>query len=190
MLEYWRERLPLHVFGPVAVALTVPAHLTVPFEAVAVAIDTAFAFLLLAQFRLWDDLVDRRVDAVRHPERVLVRASNTTTYVVACIALGVLNALIVLQRSGAHSALPLLGALTVVLICAYGQPPKSAARDLLRLAKYPVFVLVLAVGRPGASLRVAVYSAVAAFAAAVAYEVHHDHSAALLGFFGGTHESE
>ena len=36
---------------------------------------TVGALLLLAQFRIWDDIADRLQDAIAHPDRVLVRAT-------------------------------------------------------------------------------------------------------------------
>jgi hypothetical protein len=203
VFQYFRERLPLHVFGPIAAALALPAQAAAPFEAGRFIADTAFAFLLLAQFRLWDDLVDRDADAQRHPDRALVRARSISGPVALCVALGVLNAVVVWQRQRALIGAPLLGVVTAALMCVYspafwlrasakqarstpgleGQRWQPALKDLLRLSKYPAFVMLVAVGRLGNSLQLASSAAVAAYAAACAYELWHDDTTTLRSLF-------
>jgi hypothetical protein len=173
VFDYWRERLPLRVFGPLAVALAGPAQ--VRPAAAALALDALFAFLLLAQFRLWDDLADRVLDAITYPNRVLARSHHVKRYVFICIALASANVWIVVSREGTMLGLPLLIALTTLLALGYlRQSARSAGSDLLRLAKYPALVLIIAAGRPNASGTVVFIAATLAYLAACTYEVWHD----------------
>lgn len=179
MVDYWRERLPLNVFGPIAVVLALPAHLAVPFVPVRFGADVGFAILLLAQFRLWDDLADRGVDAVQHPERVLVRARSSAKSVAVCVALGAINCSIAVQRDRPEFAVCILAGLIALLLFAYSGSSKEAVKDLLRLLKYPAFVMLLAVGQAAASVHTATGAALVAYAAACAYEVVHDPASSL-----------
>jgi hypothetical protein len=103
--------------------------------------------LLIAQFRLWDDLEDVAHDAARHPERTLVRSADRDRYYAL---LGV--SIIVL--------VPLLGVFAgkfqvmayLALVVGFGLvyrmvravAPRRFVRSMLVLAKYPAFVLLLA----------------------------------------------
>jgi len=51
-----------------------------------------FSYLLICQFRLWDDLADREFDRLHHPGRILVTSSDTRPFFVALIALFLANA--------------------------------------------------------------------------------------------------
>jgi hypothetical protein len=53
---YWRERFPSTLFVPVALFLAIPA---LPEGTAAAAKSALVAYLLVFQFRLWDDLCDR-----------------------------------------------------------------------------------------------------------------------------------
>ena len=174
MLAYCRERLPLGTFGPIAAALALPSQVAAFRGFGAFAIDASLCWLLLGQFRLWDDIVDRERDRKRHPERVLTRTRHIGKYIVACAVLAIINTLLLQFRERAVITLPLLAILTLALAVGYTRPARSSGVDLLRLAKYPVFVLLVAMGRPEGATAVAVTAAIAAFAAAVTYEVWHD----------------
>ena len=174
MLAYWRERLPLRTFGPAAAAIACPTQLAGFRGAGAFALDTALAWLLLAQFRLWDDLVDRDADRKRHPHRVLARTTHVGRYVLLCLALTIVNVLALRSRERPEISLPLLALLTLALAVAYTEAARSPAVDLIRLAKYPVFVLVVAASQPGGATTATYVMAITAFVAAVAYEVWHD----------------
>ena len=174
MLAWLRERLPVRRFGPIAAAIACPPQLVAFRGAGAFAVDVAIAWLLLAQFRLWDDLVDRERDRERHPHRVLARTSRVKAYVLLCVALAIGNALVLGSRESARLALSLFVALTALLAAAYTRPYRTPATDLIRLAKYPVFVLLIAAGHPEGYGAAAYAAAIAAFVVAVAYEVWHD----------------
>lgn len=174
MLTYWRERFPIRTFGPIAAAIALPSQFPVFRGAGAFATDACISWLLLAQFRLWDDLVDRERDRKRHPHRVLPRTAHIGGYIVAGAALALINALVLRFRERPEVTLPLLAALTLALAVGYTQPARSSGLDLLRLTKYPVFVLLVAMGRPEGATRAAVFAAIVTFVTAFAYEVWHD----------------
>ena len=67
-------------------------------------LDAAFALLLLAQFRSWDDLADRGRDALCHPERVLVRAASIAPIVAFSGALAILNICLAVRRDASGIA--------------------------------------------------------------------------------------
>lgn len=125
------------------------------------------AYGLIAQFRLWDDLVDRERDRSLHPERVLARARNLTPFVVTLWGLGAVNgaALYALHGGMALSGLLVLhGALGLW----YARRASSdLVHDHVLLLKYPVFVTLLATpaSNPGslALTSVLVYAALCAF---------------------------
>jgi len=174
VLAWLRERLPVRRFGPIAVALACPSQVGAFRGPGAFAVDVLTAWLLLAQFRLWDDLVDRERDRERHPHRVLARTSRVKAYVVLCVAVAIGNALILGARERAQLALSLFVALTVLLGAAYTRPYRTPATDLIRLTKYPVFVLLIAASDPRGYGASSYAAAIAAFVIAVAYEVWHD----------------
>jgi 4-hydroxybenzoate polyprenyltransferase len=171
MLAYCRERLPLQVYLPLAGALALAARPT-GRDALSFALDTTLAWLLLATTRLWDDLVDREVDAVQHPERTLVRAASPARYQAACACLALVTAGLVIARPGANVAGPMLFALYATLGAIYAWRTRpSAVADTIVLLKYAVFVLVIAAGAIG---RTTVATALMACAAACVYEAWHD----------------
>ena len=181
-MAYWHERLPLRTFGPVAVAIACPAQVPAFRGLGAFAIDSAIAWLLLAQFRLWDDLADRDRDRKHHPHRVLARTTHAGRYVLLCVALALVNALVLGVRDHAALTLLLLAGLTLALAVAYTRRDRSTTVDLFRLAKYPVFVLLIASSHPEGLTTVAYAGATAAFLAAFTYEIWHDPDSPLRAF--------
>ena len=135
------------------------------------------AALLLLQFRLWDDLEDRGRDRATHPERILVVAPPAP-FRCALVAIGVGNLVVLAARSAVAAAG--LAVLDVAFLAAYRLRPRVSDR-LWRfgvlLAKYPVFVALVAaaIGAPPTP-RLALAMAVM-HAAAIGYEVHHNRPA-------------
>ncbi len=105
------------------------------------------AALLIVPFRLWDDLADLPRDRRRAPDRVLVRAADVApAWLALRIACGaVALALFVVQGWDAAAAYGLL-LLAMALLYRTTEPEGDdrRARVMLVLAKYPVFVLLLA----------------------------------------------
>ena len=188
---YLRERFHLRLFGPLAVAIAVGASGAMRDWATLV-VDSGFALLLLAQFRLWDDLADRARDGVEHPDRVLVRAREVTPAIAFCGALAVLNICIAVWRSGMSVAL--LGGLNLGAGAWYlsagtkdpahvrslaGSKDPAYVRDHpayvpVLLTKYPVFVFVVAGGRLADAPLPILASAAALYVVVCAYEAWHD----------------
>jgi hypothetical protein len=76
LLAYRRERLPVRLIAPLSAGLALAsAPAARAFTGLTLLQDAGLMALMLAQFRLWDDLADRARDADAHPDRVLVRAA-------------------------------------------------------------------------------------------------------------------
>ena len=140
----WRaQRLPLARYLPLAALIGWAACGSTITSARGPAV-VVLALSLIAQCRLWDDLVDRERDRCVHPSRVLAAAGTIDAYVNAVVVLGAFNAVAVaLLRAWPHA----LGAsmLFAALALWYRW---HRARGLVHahvlLLKYPAFVLLLA----------------------------------------------
>jgi SAM-dependent methyltransferase len=134
------------------------------------------AALLVAGFRLWDDLSDRELDRARHPGRVLVRATALGHYHVLLALTLLLNLAVVGLRGPAEAVAVLLG-LHAVLLGWYrglrGRVPGALPNTLVVLLKYPVFVYLLA-GRPGVPAGTALAAPALLYAGLCAYEIVPD----------------
>jgi hypothetical protein len=171
---YLAERFSPRVFIPMAVVIATAAS-GGALSAVGLGLDVAFALLLLAQFRSWDDLADRGRDAVSHPERVLVRAMSTAPAVAFSGALAILNICLAIQRDASGIAVAVLVALIGVLGAWYSlRTVRTAAGDHLLLSKYPAMVIVVAGGRVLSAPVPILCAALALHLAACLYEVWHD----------------
>jgi hypothetical protein len=182
---YLRERLDLRIFVPLAVVIAAPPMIADP-RWTRFIVDGGFAFLLLTQFRTWDDLADREHDAVAGSGRVLVRATDVTQVIAFVAALGVLNICLSVWRDATGIAVGVLAALNGTLGIWYlARTHRSLFGEYLLLAKYPAMVLIVSGDRvldvPGAvaGLAIALYCAVCA------YEVWHDPTSPLSVSFGG-----
>jgi 4-hydroxybenzoate polyprenyltransferase len=180
---YLRERFRLAVFVPVSVAIAASAGGP---GLGSLAVDAAFALLLLAEFRLRDDLADRDADASVHAGRVIVRARSLTSFRLFAAALAIANLSVCTMRSGEWIAVPLLLALHVVLAALYSQrTARTFGGDQLLLVKYPAFVLIVAASHClEAPLPVAIGAAVV-YAAASIYEAWHDPASPAAALLGG-----
>ena len=174
LLRYFRERFPFALFVPLAAVIAAVVRMGIDSWA-SFAADAGFAVLLLAQFRLWDDLADRERDRLPHPNRVLVRTDAVTQAVAFCGALGVLNICLAVWRDSSGISVSVLTAINAALAIWYlARSSRTAAGEHLLLAKYPAIVIVVA----GARILVAPVQ-VLGFAAVLyvcvcAYEAWHD----------------
>jgi hypothetical protein len=176
VLAYWRERFPISLFLPIAIGLAATAQRG-RSDPTSFAADVALTLVLLAQARLWDDLADRHSDASRYPNRVLVRATSILPLAIVCAGLAGVTLAIVLLRPNRLAASLTLGLLYAVLSGVYAlRTHRTAASDLLLLAKYPAFVLLLAHGRWSAPTLGAM---LAVFLTACLYEALHDNTSPL-----------
>jgi 4-hydroxybenzoate polyprenyltransferase len=156
-------------------------------------VDVVLASLLFAQFRIFDDLADRRRDAQTHPERVLVRARTVRSIVIAGLILAAATAGILLLRTAVlvdsavasaarPSAIGAYLALIGLLSSWYSlRGERTLVGDHLLLTKYPAFVWIIATsrvtfpapGRAAATAQLAL-SMLAVYLAACVYEALHD----------------
>lgn len=183
LMAYLAERLPAQVFVPLAGGLALAGR---GFEnGISSFInDAGLALLLLAQYRLWDDLADRRQDALTHPDRVLIRAQSILPVVTLCLALAAasLGVALVLDRS--ESAAMIAGLAAAAGAWYAVRTPRTALDDLVRLAKYPVMVLIVGGSRLLSHPARLFATAAGVYAAGCAYEAWHDPSS----FGRSTHE--
>ena len=187
--RYRAERLPLGLLATVAPLLAVAARVGDGAPGFSMLLsDVTLALLLFTQFRILDDVADRRHDARVHPERVLVRAASVAPIAAAglVLAAGTIT-LLVVRASRAGRPVVITGAIVqpigvFLLIIAALWTWYSARRgrtlggDHLLLAKYPAFVWIIAASRGGAapfSGRLAL-SMLATYLAACVYEALHD----------------
>jgi 4-hydroxybenzoate polyprenyltransferase len=131
----------LWILLTVATAFTAdePLH-WLPWQALAAA-------LFIAAFRLWDDLADLDFDRRYHPQRVLVKATNLTGFHLTFAMLIPLLAGLVALLSGTPRAISLLlfvSAFWLLYRIDRTQALRRNWRNVLVLAKYPIFILLLA----------------------------------------------
>ena len=102
----------------------------------------ALAILLIAQFRLLDDLADLEHDRRHHPERVLCRVQTTKAFIYALVVLGLGICALLLLGANALK-LTVYALLLISFVVLYANLRENSNR-LLRahvvLIKYPVFL--------------------------------------------------
>ncbi|MBA3639058.1 MAG: hypothetical protein M3541_16070 [Acidobacteriota bacterium] len=185
IVAYLRERFPGTFFGPVALMLAACA-LGRSASVVELGIGTIGAAFLLAQFRIWDDLADRRKDAIAHPQRVLVTAKDPTPLVTLAMALLAINGVAAVNRDGTLLSVLLLALVHAALGGYYLlRNGRTVLGDQLLLAKYPAFIFILAGERLISSPLHVALTASAVYAAASAYEAWHDPISPLAQLLGG-----
>ncbi len=185
VVDYLRERFRLRLFVPLALVIA-GAVVVPPASWTSYAIDCGFALLLLAQFRLWDDLADRDRDRVEHPGRVLVRNGEGTQVIALCGALAVLNICLAVWRDASGVSVGVLAALTAALAVWYlARTRRSVAGEQLLLAKYPAMVATVGGARLLDSPVQILAAAAALYLIVCAYEVWHDPASPLARLVGG-----
>ena len=185
LLDYARERL-----NP---ARLLPAVLLVVIATLAgggwsgfstLAMDVLLALALVIAFRIADDLFDRERDRLRHPDRVVVRATSTGSLRAAGCILA-FGAMVALHGTRGHDSALLLWGYMTVLAAAYRLrgSARGASVERFLLLKYGVFTLAL-IGLPDAFSARGLLSATAAFLAACVYEWWHDAESPVFSFGG------
>ena len=181
LAAYISERLPLRLILPVSAALALAAGGRWETPG-ALAGAFATACLLVAQFRIWDDLADLPRDRVAHPDRVLVAAASTRPVLLMCVGLAVVNVLWIAARDGFGPALSLLVALNGALAVWYARRRRrTAAGDHLLLAKYPAIVAIAAGERAAAHPGGTLLAMGSVYLAACVYEAWHDRTSPANG---------
>jgi 4-hydroxybenzoate polyprenyltransferase len=183
LLEYARERL---LRGPVlAAVLLVTAGALVGrgfATAAGVAADLAIALCLVVSFRIWDDVMDRERDRLRHPERVVARTGSTAPLSLAALGFAVSGAGVLFRTRGL-APVWLLIAFSMALATWYAvRGERSAAGDRILLFKYAVFTVAL-IGPAWPTPRGAA-SALGVYLAACIYEWRHDRESPVFSFGG------
>jgi hypothetical protein len=171
---YLAERFSPRTFIPVALVIAGAAS-GGALSGARLGLDAAFALLLLAQFRSWDDLADRGRDAVLHPARVLVRATSIAPFVAFSGALAILNIWLAIERDASGVAAAVLVALIGALAAWYSlRRRRTAAGDHLLLSKYPAMVIVVAGDRVLNAPFQVLSASLALHLAVCLYELWHD----------------
>jgi hypothetical protein len=172
--SYLAERFSPRTFVPLAVVIAAAASDGTRGGA-RLGIDAVYALLLLAQFRAWDDLADRERDALAHQTRVLVRAASIAPVVALSVALTILNLALAVRRDESGIAIAMLLALIAALAARQSlRTSRTAAGDLLLLAKYPAMVIIVAGARILHAPAPMLSAALALFLAVCLYEAWHD----------------
>lgn len=173
---YRRERLQLWLFGPVVLLLTGAscwaANSIQPGAALRAA---ALMALLVVQFRLWDDLADRAHDRAIHPGRVLVRA-NAQPFILVTFALALAAFASTYALGGLPPLLTLVGlnaAFAVLYSIIRPHLSNKVWRFPVLLAKYPAFVVGVAITFGAASAARTLVASLLTYGVAHGYEALH-----------------
>ncbi len=139
--------MPAGQYGPLALFLGTAALAGAKqIGALPSAAALALAYVLVFQFRLWDDLNDRDRDRERHPERVLVQAVSLAPFNALLLCLFGLNLLGIAWLSDGGAATLAFVLLNAIYLVWYRwrrddlDPTLSAHVVLI---KYPAFVYLL-----------------------------------------------
>jgi 4-hydroxybenzoate polyprenyltransferase len=178
LAAYVRERGRPGILIPAAILIALGANAGHAIDLARLVGSAALVLLLLAQFRLWDDLADLAIDRSRHPERLLSRAAHVEGFVVFVLLLATANVAVAAWLSGPVGVviLLLLNAATAVWYAARSSH-RTLVGDLIILTKYPVFVFVVAGSTSPSPAQVT--AAIATYAAACVFDVWHDASSPL-----------
>ena len=187
--RYRAERLPLTLLGTVAPLLTVAARAGEGGRGLGTLLsDAALALLLFTQFRILDDVADRRDDARLHPGRVLVRATSPAPIAATGLVLAAGTVALLFFRASRPAGQAFIAGAVVRPIAIYlllvaslstwylARRGRTIGGDHLLLAKYPAFVWIIAASRVSAtsgSGRLAL-AMLATYLTACVYEAVHD----------------
>ena len=99
------------------------------------------AFMLILQFRLWDDIADRERDRLKHPDRILCQVSDIKPFLVMASVFPLINGLLLAWYHDHIARIPAYLLLCALLLAWYRLRPSSASPGLLNsalvLLKYP-----------------------------------------------------
>ncbi len=172
LVAYTRERLVIPRVASAVLLVVCAAQIVRSAGPALLWLDLTRAVLLVAAFRIWDDVADRPHDRKRHPARVSVGPRAAQPLVIGAVVLWTCAAAMTLVDDEAAAAVLL--AFTILLGSWYVlRSSPSAFNTALVLAKYSVFVAVLVGSRWALTPRFAL-AAAGVFAAAAIYEWAHD----------------
>lgn len=146
--DYFYTRFPITQFIPLAIFLSL-AGLAVssPAQPLPWLVASILSLSLVLQFRIWDDIADRDLDRVTHPERVLPHTQYMHLFFIIAAALFVMNGILVYwyQDNSTRAAGYLV--LSVSLLTWYRLRPNVLSTSLLNslviLAKYSVIAWLI-----------------------------------------------
>lgn len=178
MIAYLIERGRPSVFLPAAIGIGLAANVGDGLHVQRVLSGTGLACLLIAQFRLWDDLADIEIDRLRYPERVLCRAAHVERFVLGGLLLGAANIAVAGWLAGAAGVVMLI-VIDAAIAVWYTVRPRHRRwiGDLVLLGKYPALVLIVSGSSSPTISQIA--AAIAVYIAACLVEIWHDASSPL-----------
>ena len=175
LLAYGAQRFPPAVFVPAIGLLAAVAWIPVATHSLpALLRSSVLMALLVAEFRVWDDLEDRDVDRQRHPERVLTSGSAAPFWYLTAM----LCALAVIAVAATPRALAGVTLLHAAMLWAYRRLRRRIAdrtwRYVVLPLKYPAFVLLVTLALGGASPASTAAAVSLTFLGACMYEIRSD----------------
>ena len=177
---YWHERYPARVFVPFAILIAAAG------TAAAWSLPTVrggitgwvLAYTLVLVFRIVDDLADLRSDRLRHPGRVLVRASSRNPIVVLALVIALGDVLLMLSQPHPGARIAVFASISLLLGLWYQRRARFSAGPLagahVLLLKYPAISLLTCASWDGLTLRTALPSVGAIYLGLCIYEQVHD----------------
>jgi hypothetical protein len=172
LVAYTRERLVIPRVASAVLLVACGAQLVRSGGPSLFWLDLTRAVLLVAAFRIWDDLADRAHDRDRHPTRVSVGTEAMQPLVASAVVLWTCAAAMTFAVD--ESAAVALLAFTILLGSWYAlRPSPSAFNSAVILTKYSLFVAVL-IGSRWTLTQKGALAAASVFAAVSVYEWAHD----------------
>jgi hypothetical protein len=174
LAAYGIQRFPLAIFAPALLSLVGAAIWSIE-DASAAAIVHALLLgpVLVAQFRLWDDMEDADRDRVTHPDRILVSAPACRFRALHASLIVVAGAMCVSRPA----ALVALVSLETAFWSAYRHLrrhiPDDAWRFGVLLTKYPALLVVVSLATGTVIPSRLAIAATAAYLCACGYEWWH-----------------
>ena len=148
--RYSRTRFPVTIYLPLALFLCTAALAGGrPLEPIDLTLAFVLALSLLFQFRLWDDLSDRELDRLDHPERVLTRTTAVTFFRALVCVTFLLNFTLICVSAGSNWQLKAIvfALLNGSFFVWYRWRSELCRNEIgashVVLGKYPIFVYLL-----------------------------------------------
>lgn len=179
IVRYQKTRIPLAIFGPLAVFLCVAsASGHWPGDPSTWGLNLVLALLLIVQFRLWDDLADVSHDRIHQPERVLCQTQSHQCFWGVVVGLLIINASLIAAFKS-YQALAVFLALNLMFLVWYSQRQTLTFYHVIShaivLTKYPAFVWLLSVSHSDGHERLMLFLGMTVtFLNFCAYELQHD----------------
>lgn len=174
LLSYARERLMALRVAAGVVLVSSGAQVARGWRGpAALVVDISEACLLVVAFRVWDDLMDRERDRLRHPDRITVRCRSANSLSVAAVILWVSAVSLVPLASDVRSLSLLLIWSLFLAVWYHERSSRSLRGNRIVLLKYAVFTVVLVGIEPALTIRGAL-TATTVYLSACVYEWAHD----------------